>query len=417
MDEQPLAVGREEGVVDELVAADERVDPHAAQVKAIDAGGVEGPFGQAILRAAEEQLPAVGRDVVQAGRGMAEGQPLAEAVGEVVFIKECTVAPARLPIVGHEDLPDLLVLFRPFFLDGEDEVILGRGEGQPSVGQFLRQDRLRLADGIDNDQTFALRALFGVIGLIALGEPLQILAVIEQGHPRLAVDHLRPVHLLAAREGLGRVDDQVFPARREADAGEMLALQHVMDGITLLRVGGRGDLGVAFRLEGTLDLLLLARAREVFDDHLVAMRLEREGDLAVGRFHLFAIDVDGGDLRPLDRERAFYEAIAVEVERDEVQGEGVIAARQGQLARRAGVEGFPAQGDLPEWDGGVQQLPVGEFLAFHVGLVHLVRGGDGIRTGVSVLLDDNLLSLHGSGRRAEGGHRQDFLAIHFLYHV
>ena len=169
-------------------------------------------------------------------------------------------APARLAIVGHEDLPDLLVLFRPFFLDGEDEVILGRGEGQPSVGQFLRQDRLRLADGIDNDQPFALRALFGVIGLIALGEPLQILAVIEQGLACLAVDHLRSAHLLTAREGLGRVDDQVFPARREADAGEVLAIQHVVDEITLLRVGGSGDLGVAFRLEGTLDLLLLARA-------------------------------------------------------------------------------------------------------------------------------------------------------------
>ena len=417
MDEQLLAVGREEGVVHELVAADERIDPHARQVEAIDAGGVERPFGQAILRAAEKQLAAISRDVVQPGRGVAEGQPLAKAVGKVVFIKEYTVAPARLTIVGHEDLPDLLVLFRPFFLDGEDEVILGRGEGQPSVGQFLRQDRLRLADGIDNDQPFALRALLGVIGLIALGEPLQILAVIEQGLARLAVDHLRSAHLLTAREGLGRVDDQVFPARREADAGEVLAIQHVVDEITLLRVGGSGDLGVAFRLEGTLDLLLLARAREVFDDHLVAVRLEGEGDLAVGRFHLLAIDVDSGDLRPLHRERAFYVAVAVEVERDEVQGEGAIVARQGQLARRAGIEGFPAQGDLPEWDGGVQQFPVGEFLAFHVGLVHLVRGGDGIRAGVSVLLDDDLLSLHGSGRRAESGNRQDLFAIHFLYHV
>ncbi len=164
------AVGREYGRCDEAVFKGERVHRHCLKVHSEQSLQGCGALAQVVAVRGEQDVAAVGADVVDPGVAVAEGQTLLRFVGKVIFYQMETVAPAALTVVGHQNLVHFALLgpLRHHRIYGK---VLRRGYCKAALGYVFRDYRALLRGGVHRHDAPAADAAFCKVEAVACGHP------------------------------------------------------------------------------------------------------------------------------------------------------------------------------------------------------------------------------------------------------
>ena len=181
---------------------------------------------------------------------IAVGEPLHHTGGQVVAGRIRAAAPAGLPVVGREDLVDVLPFGRAVFVHHIEKCVFGGRELEGPFGNVFCEDFFLSGGGIHGQEPCPGDFLAGEIVFAGAGHPVEALARPGEnpsgGGLAYRAEALRPAAFPGGRVG----GDQPAAVGRKRHAGDAGPQQDVFHPVAVAAVFPQGEDAFFRRFKG-----------------------------------------------------------------------------------------------------------------------------------------------------------------------